>query len=167
MNEEPQSYCGDDTTASQEAVVSIVRECELHYIGAPIEAPRVRSSRDVEKIARDIIPYGPREHFIALFLDTKSRPVGFYRIQGAISSAAVDVRDVYSIAIRSCASSWIAIHNHPSDDPSPSHEDIALSARLERAGELIGIRMLDFVIIAPGVNTYSSFLDQGLIERER
>jgi len=69
---------------------------------------------------------------------------------GTASSVTVHPRDVFREAVKANAVSVIVAHNHPSGDVDPSEDDIALTARLKRAGDLLGITLLDHLILAPG-----------------
>jgi DNA repair protein RadC len=74
-------------------------------------------------------------------------------------------REAFREAIRESAASVIFVHNHPSGDPDPSREDIAVTERLVNAGELIGITVLDHVII--GKDSYTSMMEKGYIYSTR
>ena len=80
---------------------------------------------------------------------------------GDISSSIVHPRESFASAIKRGAAAVIFVHNHPSGDPEPSKEDIAVTKRLCRAGEILGIRVLDHVIIGDG--KYRSFKESELI----
>ena len=71
-----------------------------------------------------------------------------------------DGREVYRPAIVHSADSILAVHNHPSGDPTPSMDDVEITERLVRAGELLGIRLLDHVIVGDGY--YVSMHERGL-----
>jgi DNA repair protein RadC len=99
--------------------------------------------------------FGPRlrhldhEVFIALALDTKNRILCEIRLaQGGSCSIDIAPRDLFTRVLREAANSVIFIHNHPSGEPAPSVHDQELTARLSAAGELVGVRVLDHVIIA-------------------
>ena len=103
-----------------------------------------------------------QEKFLCLLLDTKNRLIREQEISsGGLEASTVNPRDVFTHAIRETASAVIFVHNHPSGDPTPSREDIALSRRLREAGELLGLRVLDHVII--GKRRYVSFADEGML----
>ena len=70
--------------------------------------------------------------------------------EGTLTAALVHPREVFAPAIRLAAAALVLVHNHPSGDPTPSAEDAALTERLRRAGELIGIRVLDHVVVGQG-----------------
>jgi DNA repair protein RadC len=102
----------------------------------------------------------PQERFYVLLLDGKGRLMRDVRIsEGSLTASLVHPREVFRCAIREAAASVILVHNHPSGDPEPSPEDVTLTARLRAAGDLVGIRVLDHVII--GRARWSSFADLG------
>ncbi len=95
-------------------------------------------------------------------LDGKNRIFADYLVsEGCLTSSIVHPREVYIQAIRNSAASVIFLHNHPSGDPSPSPEDVDITKRLVAAGELIGIKVLDHIIM--GEREYVSFADKGLL----
>lgn len=103
-----------------------------------------------------------REHFCALLLNTRGVLVGETTVSiGSLNASIVHPRELFRDALRHSAASIIVVHNHPSGDPSPSQEDIALTRRLVRCGRLMGIEVLDHVIIASG--SYQSMKELGLI----
>ncbi len=113
----------------------------------------IRTPEDLYDLLEDLRDYD-KEHFIILFLDTKNCVIGRETISiGSINQAIVHPREVFKAAIRRGASSIVAAHNHPSGDSTPSKEDIQVTKRLQEAGELIGISLLDHVIIGAFSNT--------------
>ena len=123
----------------------------------------IRSSDDVfvhfEPRLRDL----RQESFFVLTLDAKNRLIREHRISlGDLTGSSAQHREVFRAAIRDAARSIILLHNHPSGDPTPSPEDVKVTQRLARAGELIGIPVLDHVIIGNGV--FRSLADEGEIE---
>ena len=103
-----------------------------------------------------------REVFLCLLLDAKNRLMREVRIsEGSLTASLVHPREAFLPAIRESAASVIFAHNHPSGDPQPSAEDIALTRRLAQAGELVGIPVLDHVVVGNG--HYVSFRDRGLL----
>lgn len=102
------------------------------------------------------------EHFGVLVLNTKHRLSSYAIIGvGSIDTAVVHPREVFRPAIIGMGASIIAFHNHPSGDPTPSRDDIALTERLEAAGLVLGISVLDHVIVAG--DTYYSFRQHGTL----
>ncbi|MDB5083998.1 MAG: hypothetical protein JWN30_884 [Bacilli bacterium] len=128
----------------------------------PSEEKQVISSpEDVAVRVMDRMRYLNKEHFVLLFLDTKNQIVAEETVSiGSLNASIVHPREVFHAAIKKNAASIIAIHNHPSGDPSPSREDLEVTERLKAAGELLGIPVLDHVII--GDRCYISLKQKGL-----
>jgi len=123
---------------------------------------RISSSRDIDAALRPRLADADVEHFLAIPLDAKNRPLGEARIGlGGLSACPVAPADVFRALLREAAAGVVFVHNHPSGEPSPSADDVALTDRLRRAGELLGVRVLDHIII--GREGYFSFLDAGLL----
>ena len=102
-----------------------------------------------------------REFFFAVYLDARNRLIGECEIsRGSLVASLVHPREVFRPAIRMAAAAIICVHNHPSGDPGPSAEDVAITRRLHEAGRTLGILLLDHVIIGDG--DYRSFVDRGL-----
>lgn len=102
-----------------------------------------------------------RERFYVAMLDVKNRVVGapFLISLGSLSASIVHPREAFREAVKTSAHAVIFMHNHPSGDPTPSEEDFALTRRLVAAGEVLGIRVLDHVVIGDG--DWHSFADAG------
>ncbi len=141
---------------------TILREVELRYVGARRKGERLGNAVDVARLARKLIPDGPREVMIVLFLDAKNRPVGWYRFCGGLAAVAVNPADIFRVALAAATCSIVLVHNHPSGEPTPSPEDVALTERVARVGKIIGIDLVDHVVL--GDVSYFSFLDAGLLK---
>jgi DNA repair protein RadC len=119
--------------------------------------------RDSVGVARVLAPEFEgldREKFIVLLLDAKHRMIGVTTVSiGSLTASIVHPREVFKPAIAGNAAAVILAHNHPSGDPAPSLEDVELTSRLREAGELLGIRVLDHVILAEG--SHYRFVDAG------
>lgn len=103
-----------------------------------------------------------KEHFYAVLLDSKNNVLRAVQIHvGTVNMSVVGPREIFREAIREGAASLIVAHNHPSGDPTPSPEDIAVTQKLAEVGEMLDLPLLDHVII--GDRTYTSFKDEGLI----
>ncbi|MEK6673883.1 MAG: DNA repair protein RadC [Nitrospirota bacterium] len=105
-----------------------------------------------------------KEVFMSLLLDTKNRLVGEkeYRVsEGTLTNSLIHPREAFKDAIRESAASVIFVHNHPSGDPEPSRDDIAVTEKLRSAGEIVGITVLDHVIIGDG--RYVSLKEKGIL----
>lgn len=120
------------------------------------------SSLDVVDYYRPRMKDLKQEMFRCALLDTKNRIIREEVVSiGSLSASLVHPRETFKAAIRESAAAVIFTHNHPSGDVRPSQEDILLTKRLVQAGEVIGIRVLDHIIIADG--GHFSFKDQGLM----
>lgn len=125
---------------------------------------RMASSRDIDAALRPRLADAEVEHFLAIALDAKNRPIREILIaRGGLSACPVSPSDVFRALLREAAAGVVFVHNHPSGEPTPSAEDMILTDRLRRAGELLGVRVLDHVVI--GREGYFSFLDAGLLGR--
>jgi DNA repair protein RadC len=90
-----------------------------------------------------------QEEFHIVTLDTKHKPIQTHQITvGTLDASLVHPREVFRPAIRDAASAVLLVHNHPSGDPTPSREDHQVTDRLTRAGELLGITVLDHIVVA-------------------
>jgi DNA repair protein RadC len=143
--------------------VSLLRPREAARVRAALELGRratavplspgapVRDAAAVFDHFRGRLPQLDREVFYVLLLDGKNRVRGEVRIsEGSLTAALVHPREVFAPAIRDAAAALILVHNHPSGDPTPSAEDVAITTRLRQVGELVGIRVLDHVVVGRG-----------------
>ena len=102
-----------------------------------------------------------KEYFFAIHLDGKNRICCVDEVSvGSLNQSVVHPREVFKTALLSSAAALILVHNHPTGDPSPSREDIEITRRLKEAGEIIGVKLLDHIIIG---DSYLSFVSQGLL----
>ena len=103
-----------------------------------------------------------REMFLVVLLDARHRVLREEIVsEGSLTTSIVHPREVFCAAVRESAGAVVLVHNHPSGDPAPSEEDVAVTRRLVQASELIGIRILDHVIVGDGC--YTSFKEAGLL----
>lgn len=118
----------------------------------------LHDAREVAGWVRAAARGARRERFYAVLLDARSCVIGLRVIStGIVDAAPVHPREVFGPAVREAASAVVLAHNHPSGDPSPSEQDRAATERLRRAGELLGIEVLDHVVV--GSDRYFSFAD--------
>lgn len=91
------------------------------------------------------------ESLMAIFTDSRFKPIAFQEVaRGAGNVVHVSPRDLFQAAMASGASAFIMSHNHPSGDPTPSPEDRELTVRIRAAGDLLGIKMLDHLVVGEG-----------------
>ena len=103
-----------------------------------------------------------QERMKLLLLNTKSRLIGESEIsKGTVNASLVSPRELFIEALQKNAVSIILLHNHPSGDPAPSTEDILVTRKIQEAGYMIGVELLDHIII--GDNRYMSLKEQGYL----
>ncbi|HZW05418.1 MAG TPA: JAB domain-containing protein [Candidatus Nitrosotalea sp.] len=111
--------------------------------------PRLSGPACAAGVLMRLIGEEDREHFVALHLDTAHHIVAAVTVSiGTLNQALIHPREVFKAAILSNAQSIICGHNHPSGDVVPSKEDRFAARKLEAAGELLGIPVLDFLIVS-------------------
>jgi DNA repair protein RadC len=148
------------------AKIKAVVEIAKRYQVVPLKFQmQLKCSQDVIKCFMPHMRSLKKEVFKVINLDVKNKIINMLTVsEGDLSSTIVNPREVYREAIRSSAAGMIVIHNHPSGDPTPSREDILITSRLLKAGNLINIKLIDHVII--GENSYCSFADEGRLNPE-
>jgi len=103
-----------------------------------------------------------QERFMVVLLDARHRVMRSEVVsQGTLTASLVHPREVFRPALRDAAAAVVLVHNHPSGDPTPSREDREVTIRLSRAGEILGIRVLDHVILAE--RGYCSLREEGVL----
>jgi DNA repair protein RadC len=103
-----------------------------------------------------------KEHFFSLHLNSKNQLIREVLVSiGSLSTSVVHPREVFAPAVRDSSAALVFIHNHPSGDPAPSREDRDCTQRLVHAGQILGIRVLDHIVL--GHDDYYSFADSGLL----
>ena len=120
---------------------------------------KIKTAEDVFNYFVDNLSDKKKEHFYVLFLDTKNIIIGKELVSvGTLNSSLVHPREVFNPAIKSSANSVILVHNHPSGDSKPSSEDEIVTKMLHTAGDLLGIKVLDHVII--GRDSFTSLKEK-------
>lgn len=141
--------------------ISMVRDGSISA-----ESRTVNQSLTAATIVRELIGDRDREEFIVLMMDAKNHVTAVHSVAvGSLSLCIVHPREVFKAAVLANASGIIMAHNHPSGDPTPSVEDFRLTERLVQAGELMGIRVLDHIVLgdSSAAIPYVSFADNGNI----
>lgn len=105
-----------------------------------------------------------REHFAVLFVNGQTQVTGAHIVAiGGQHGINIEARTVFRAAITGCASALILGHNHPSGDPTPSREDLAMTAKLLAAGNLLGIQVLDHIIVTADRHRWHSMVSSGTL----
>jgi DNA repair protein RadC len=112
------------------------------------DKPIVKTPEDVVNLVRSRLKSKKKEYFLAILLDTRNQLIKVAEISiGSLEASIVHPREVFKEAISASAASVIFAHNHPSGVPEASEDDINLTKRLAKAGEIVGIEVLDHIII--------------------
>jgi DNA repair protein RadC len=123
------------------------------------ERPQILHPRNAAELLIPQFGSQPVEHFGVLLLDTKHRVMRSSVVSvGSVDTSVVHPREVFRAAATAGAAAIVLFHNHPSGDPTPSTDDVVLTQRLVRAGDLMGIQVLDHVIVAE--SRYHSMREQ-------
>ena len=126
---------------------------DAHILGAP---------REAAAFLRPILENEPVEVFLVLCLTVKYQLLAYHELgRGTIDTVSVSPRDVFKTALLANAAAIAVAHNHPSGDPTPSANDIALTRTLAAGAVLMGIQLLDHIILAEG--RYYSFKESGVL----
>ncbi|MGI4788569.1 MAG: RadC family protein [Janthinobacterium lividum] len=124
--------------------------------------PSIGGPRDVSNLLMPDLRFQKKEHLMSLLLNTKNQVLAIKTVSvGDLSSSIVHPREVYKDAVIASAAAIIVAHNHPSGDPTPSAEDVAVTKRLVQSGEIMGIDLLDHIVLGDG--TFVSLKERGLI----
>jgi DNA repair protein RadC len=143
------------------AQIKAALELGKRSLAAPLSTgTKISSSRELFEHYHPSLRGLRREVFKVVLLDAKHAILRDTTVsEGSLTLSIVHPREVFAMAVKESAAAVIFLHNHPSGDPSPSEEDRILTARLVSAGELLGIRVLDHLVVGDG--RYVSFADQG------
>jgi len=153
------SGIGPAKTAQIKAALELSKRLEADVGEKP--KPMLKSPEDVAAVVRSQLKGKKKEHFLVLCLDTRNRLINCKTVSvGSLDTSIVHPREVFKEAVSSSAASVIFVHNHPSGDPEPSKEDVELTKRLTKAGEIIGIDVLDHIIVCD--KSYLSLKAKGL-----
>lgn len=130
-------------------------------VASPEDRPVVKSPQDAVNLLTDMCVL-EQEVMRTLLLDRKNRVLAVPTIyRGSLHTTVVRVNELFREAVRENASAIIVAHNHPSGDPTPSAEDIAVTREIVQAGKILDIDVLDHVVIGSG-NKYVSLKERGL-----
>lgn len=140
---------GPARAAQIKAALSIAKRFSATYIRPQ---QQFKCSSDIFNHFHEQLRGKKQEVFMAVLLDNKNRIIKVETdvTKGSLTSSIVHPREAFKAAIRESAASVIVVHNHPSGDPEPSREDLQITQRLIEAGNIVGIRVLDHIIIGNG-----------------
>jgi DNA repair protein RadC len=149
---------GPAKAAQLKAAIELGRRLTLE---SPDERPAINSPADAAALIQYEMSAFEQEHLRVIHLNTRNRVLGMEDVyRGSLNSSQVRVGELFKSAIRKNASAVIIAHNHPSGDPTPSPEDVAITRAFVQAGKLLDIDVLDHLVIGQG--RYVSMKERGL-----
>ena len=159
-------------TPSEALRLSASLELGRRALVEPTQRQAVREPADAYRCVAPLLLGTPRERFLVVVLDVKNRPRHIACVtEGSVDACPVDPREVFGPALRERGSAVVVAHNHPSGDPTPSAEDLALTDRLAQVGAVVGVPVLDHIIVGSatvdGQGRYVSLAERGVIKAPR
>jgi DNA repair protein RadC len=128
---------------------------------APEERPRITSPADAANLLMSEMSFLDQEHLRLILMDTRNNVLSTPTIYiGSLNTSVIRIGELFRAAIKENAAAFIVAHNHPSGDPSPSPEDVAVTRQIVQAGSLLSIEVLDHIVI--GHNRFVSLKERGL-----
>ncbi len=125
------------------------------------ERPAIHCPDDAAALIQFDMSALEEEHLWILLLDTRNRVIEIDKAyKGSVNSSQVRVGEIFKTAIRRSAAAIIVAHNHPSGDPTPSPDDVAVTRAMVQAGKLLEIEVLDHMVV--GLKRYVSLKERGL-----
>lgn len=150
-------------------IIRSIKRLEIHCVRERTAEYRrtIVGSGDAVRLATSLLGKFDHERMLVLLFDTGNRVLGYAEVaRGGVGYALFTASDVFRVAIHVGAAAVILVHNHPSGDPTPSEADKAVTERVRKAGELLGIQVLDHIIVTDDPESYASFADLGLLRSE-
>jgi len=159
--------CAGRLSRRQAASLYSALQLGRQVCSTPLRAgERFCNSRELYNRYRARFFCAKKEHFFSLHLNSKNQLIREVLISiGSLSTSVVHPREVFAPAVRDSTAALIFMHNHPSGDPAPSREDRDCTQRLIHAGQILGIRVLDHIVL--GHDDYYSFADAGLLNGDQ
>lgn len=147
---------------SQTVHAGCLMACTLKNTSRTADLYSIRTPKDAAMYMMDELSGINQEHFVALYLNTKNQVIHKETVfVGGLSSAVCEPRDIFRAGLKHSAANIVLLHSHPSGDPMPSPEDVAVTKRLVEIGELMGLPVLDHCIIGNG--NYTSLKEKGFM----
>jgi DNA repair protein RadC len=149
---------GEAKAAQIKAAIELGRRLTLE---SPEERPTINSPADAAALVQYEMSALEQEHLRVLLLDTRNHVLDISEVyRGSVNSSQVRVGEVFKAAVRRGAPAILVVHNHPSGDPTPSPDDVAVTRAFVQAGKLLDIEVLDHPVIGRG--RYVSMKERGL-----
>jgi DNA repair protein RadC len=149
---------GEAKAAQIKAAIELGRRLTLE---SPDERPTIHSPADAAVLLQYEMSALEQEELRVMLLDTRNRVLDIIEVyRGSLNSSQVRVGELFKSAVRRNAAAIIVVHNHPSGDPTPSPDDVALTRAVVEAGRLLDIEVLDHIVIGRG--RWVSLKERGL-----
>lgn len=151
-----------DTKLSEDGRTMLVKEKAINY--QTDGNINVNSPEILKELMNSIVHLNVlgEEHLYMLALNHNTKLLGIFFIsKGTVSQTCLSTREIFMRALMVCASCIIICHNHPSQNPTPSRDDVITTQKIKEAGELLNIPLMDHIVI--GGDDYFSFLEKGLL----
>jgi DNA repair protein RadC len=149
---------GEAKASQIKAAIELGRRLTLE---SPEEKPTINSPADAAALLQYEMSALEQEHLRVLLMDTKNHVLDIVEIyRGSVNMSQVRVGEVFKAAIRRNATAIIVVHNHPSGDPTPSPDDVAVTRAIVQAGKLMDVEVLDHLVIGQG--RWVSLKERGL-----
>lgn len=133
------------------AQIKAAVELGRRLAASAVDRRSITGPADIAGMVMEDMRHLDREQFRVILLNTKNHVLAVELVSiGGLNSSPVHPREIFKQALRRSAAAVILVHNHPSGDPAPSDEDVNVTRRLQRAGELLGIAVLDHIVIGDG-----------------
>ena len=140
-----------------------IREVNVHYRLTNQQVSTITDPREVARFVRSILPDNSREHFIAMYLDGAHQIISYAVISTGLANVTlIHPREVFQRAVVVGCCALIVAHNHPSGSLTPSGADKEVTDKLTKAGEIIGIKVLDSLIVSR--NGVYSITNKNMVE---
>lgn len=149
---------GEAKASQIKAAIELGRRLTLE---SPEEKPAINSPADAAALVQYDMSALEQEHLRVILLDRRNRVLEIVEVyKGSVNSSQVRVGELFKDAVRTNASAVIIVHNHPSGDPAPSPDDVAVTRAIVQAGKLLDIDVLDHLVI--GLGKWVSLKERGL-----
>jgi DNA repair protein RadC len=149
---------GEAKAAQIKAAIELGRRLAVE---SPEERPSINSPADAAALVSYEMSALEQEHLRVILLDTRNRVLEVAEVyKGSVNSSQVHIGELFKPAVRRNAAALIVVHNHPSGDPTPSPDDLAVTRAIIQAGKLLDVEVLDHIVIGQG--RWVSLKERGL-----
>ena len=146
-----------------------ISEIRVSYSNSNKKKPKVNNSKESYQIILNCWDKNTielQEEFKILLLNRANQVLGIYSMsKGGVSGTIVDIKLVFSVALKCNSSSMVLVHNHPSGNLKPSESDLLLTKKIIKASKVLDLQIIDHLIISK--DNYYSFADDGLMQESQ